>query len=200
MVLLNEATMWRAIEIVLIVLGLVIAYVGFKLNIPVLQDLGIASLGLLSIVIGWEAIITRRIVIGSRRHGSRRLYTGPAAMMQGAQFNILGYFLIVISILLFFNTDPRALGQQIARHLGWLLVMLGIVFLTQAAVVFIGKKLADNARWSVLLDLIVLRLLPGGILVVLGLGALGLGLFEIVAPNAFDAMGGGILEVLYGLR
>ena len=85
--------MWGAIEIVLIVLGLVIAYVGFKLNIPVLQDLGIASLGLLSIVIGWEAIITRRIAIGSRRHGSRRLYTGPAAMMQGAQFNILGFSL-----------------------------------------------------------------------------------------------------------
>ena len=102
--------------------------------------------------------------------------------------------------MLFFNTDPRALEQQIARHPGWLLVMLGIVFLTQAAVVFIGEKLADNARWSVLLDLIVLRLLPGGILVVLGLGALGLGLFEIVAPTAFDAMGGGFLEVLYGLR
>lgn len=73
--------MWRAIELVLIVLGLGIAYAGFKLNIPVLQDLGIAFLGVFSIVVGWEAIITRRIMIGSRRHGSRRLYTGSEAVL-----------------------------------------------------------------------------------------------------------------------
>ena len=78
--------------------------------------------------------------------------------------------------------------------------MLGVIFLTQAVIVFIGEKLAENARWSVLLDLIVLRLLPGGILVVLGLAALGLGLFEILLPNVFDAMGGTLLEAVYGLR
>jgi len=78
--------------------------------------------------------------------------------------------------------------------------VLGVIFLTQAVIVFIGEKLAENARWSVLLDLIVLRLLPGGILVVLGLAALGLGLFEILLPNVFDAMGGTLLEAVYGLR
>jgi hypothetical protein len=192
--------MWRAIEFVLIVLGLGLAYAGFKLNNPVLQDLGIAALGVLSIVMGWEAILKRRIVIGSRRHGSRHLYTGSAAVLHGVQFNILGFFLIVIAILLFFNADPKVLGQQIARHPGWLLVLLGIIFLTQAVIVFIGEKLAEDARWSVLLDLIVLRLLPGGILVVLGVAALGLGLFEILLPNAFDAMGGTLLEAAYGLR
>jgi hypothetical protein len=191
---------WKTIQIVLILLGLGLAFAGFKLNIPVLQDLGIAFLGVFSIVIGWEAIITRRIMIGSRRHGSRRLYTGTAAVLQGAQFNILGFFLIVIAILLFLNADPKVLGQQIARHPGWLLVVLGVIFLTQAVIVFIGEKLAENARWSVLLDLIVLRLLPGGILVVLGLAALGLGLFEMLLPNAFDAMGGAMQEAVYGLR
>jgi hypothetical protein len=43
-------------------------------------------------------------------------------------------------------------------------------------------------------------LLPGVILVLIGIGMTGLGLFEIVAPNTFDQMGGGFLEVLYGLR
>jgi hypothetical protein len=28
----------------------------------------------------------------------------------------------------------------------------------------------------------------------------GAGLFEIVAPEAFDKMGGGFLEVLYGIK
>lgn len=192
--------MWMAMEFVLIVLGLGLTFAGFKLNIPVLQDAGIAALGVLGIVIGWEAIITRRIMIGSRRHGSRRLYTGTAAVLQGAQFNMLGFFLIVIAILLFSNVDPKVLGQQIARHPGWLLVVLGVIFLTQAVIVFIGEKLAENARWSVLLDLIVVRLLPGGILVLLGVAALGLGLFEMLLPNAFDAMGGRLLESMYGLR
>jgi hypothetical protein len=52
----------------------------------------------------------------------------------------------------------------------------------------------------VFLNLLFSRLLPGIILVILGLGAMGLGLFEMAAPNAFDAMGGGFLEMLYGLR
>jgi hypothetical protein len=50
------------------------------------------------------------------------------------------------------------------------------------------------------MNLLISRLLPGGILVVLGLGALWLGVFEIIAPDTFDEMGGGFLEVLYGLR
>ena len=41
---------------------------------------------------------------------------------------------------------------------------------------------------------------PGIILIVIGLGTIGLGLFEFAAPRLFDEMGGGFLEVLYGSR
>jgi len=34
----------------------------------------------------------------------------------------------------------------------------------------------------------------------LGLGALGLALLEIAAPDAFDAISGGLLETMYGVR
>ena len=57
-----------------------------------------------------------------------------------------------------------------------------------------------GARWIVLLDLFVARLLPGSILVVSGLLAIGLGLYEVIAPQAFDQFGGGFLEVLFGGR
>ena len=43
-------------------------------------------------------------------------------------------------------------------------------------------------------------MLPGVILLMLGLSALGLGLLEIVAPTLFDGLGGGFLEVLYGVK
>jgi len=47
------------------------------------------------------------------------------------------------------------------------------------------------------LNLLLSRLYPGLILLALGVGAIGLGLFEIAAPEAFDASGGGFLETLY---
>ena len=68
------------------------------------------------------------------------------------------------------------------------------------AVIAIGGSVEqkEGTRWVVMLDFFVGRLLPGAILIVIGLGALGLGLFEFVAPAQFDALGGGFLEVLFG--
>ena len=40
----------------------------------------------------------------------------------------------------------------------------------------------------------------GCLLIVIGLGATGLGLIDAVAPALFDKMGGGFLEMLYGLQ
>jgi hypothetical protein len=193
----EETAMLKTIEMVFILLGLVLAFVGGKFSMPFLFDAGVACLGLGCIAIGWDAIFTRQLTIGSRRRGNRYVYTGLAAVLQGIEFNILGLFLIVFALMLYANVNPRAIGVQIARHPGLLLVILGIIILIQAAVVFVGYK--QSGQWNVFVDLILLRLIPGIILVVLGLGLLGLGVFEIIAPNAFDAMGGALLESLYGL-
>jgi len=190
--------MLKTIEMVFLLLGLVLVFVGGKFSMPFLLDAGIACLGLASIAIGWDAIFTRRLTVGSRRHGNRYVYTGLAAVLQGIELNILGLFLIIIALILYVNVNPRVIGEQIARRPGFLMVVLGIIVLIQAAVVFIGYK--SGGQWNVFVDLILLRLILGTILVVIGVGLLGLGMFEIVAPNAFDAMGGALLESLYGLR
>jgi hypothetical protein len=79
--------------------------------------------------------------------------------------------------------------------------MVGFIVLTQAVIVLIGSdEFKDPARNTIIIDWLLLRLLPGPILVMLALALLGSGLFEIVAPNAFDALGGKYLEMLYGLR
>lgn len=44
------------------------------------------------------------------------------------------------------------------------------------------------------------RLLPGVILVVIGLAATCLGVLEILQPQVFDRIGGGFLEVLFGAQ
>src|ERR1043165_3878481 len=110
--------MWRAIEVTLSLLALLLAFAGEKFSIPLLLDSGIACLGLTSIIVGWDAIITRRIVIGRRRHFSRQLYTGIPAMMQGVQLNLFGFFLIVIAGMMYFNADVHAVGIAMGRHPG----------------------------------------------------------------------------------
>jgi len=188
-------------QIVLGLLSLLLVFVGDKLSVPLLSDAGMACLGLTSITIGWEAIITRRIVIGRRRHGSRQTYTDLPAILQGAQFNLLGLFLIVVSIMIYKNMNGRELALQMARHPGLPLILFGILCLMQSVITLIGPhELEDGPRWIVIMNLLVSRLLPGIILVVIGLGMTGLGLFEILAPKAFDEMGGGFLEVLYGIK
>jgi len=192
--------MWTTIEIVFGVLSLLLVFVGDKLSIPTLSDAGIACLGLTSMVIGWEAIIRRRIVIGRRRHGIRQTYTGIAAMLQGVEFNLLGLFLIAIAIMLYGNMNAHELGIQIARHPGLPLIVFGMLCLIQSVITIIGPLDSQEGSRSTLIIDWLARFLPGIILIVLGLGLMGLGLFEIVAPDAFDQIGGRLLESLYGIK
>jgi hypothetical protein len=193
--------MWKTIQLVLTVLGLGLAFMGGKFSIPNLFYSGIACLGLVSMAIGAEAIVTRRIVLGWRRHGNQQTYTGIPAVLEGVEFNLFGFFLIMMAMMMYLRADGRAFFLDMVRHPGLPLIGLGMLFLIQAVLILTGyQEQREGARWSVILELVVSRLLPGTILAVLAIGALGLGLFEIVAPAAFDAMGGGFLEVLYGLK
>jgi len=143
------------------------------------------------------------MVTGSRRRGSRQTYSGLPAMLQGIQFNLIGIFLIVISAIAYlkYQSVGREIFLQFVRHPGIPLLFFGMIMLMQAVITLTGShELRQGPRWLVIMNLLISRLLPGGILVVLGLGALWLGVFEIIAPVTFDERGGGFLEVLYGLR
>jgi len=148
-------------------------------------------------VVGMEATITRRIVISRNRYYSDT-YLGLAAYAQGVQFSLIGIFLIGTSLAAYLDN-----GRDIFLHLvqrPWsVLVVFGVFCLMQAIISISGSvEQKQGTRWVVMLDFFVGRLLPGTILIVIGLGALGLGLFEFVAPAQFDALGGGFLEVLFG--
>jgi hypothetical protein len=72
--------------------------------------------------------------------------------------------------------------------------------LIQAGITLIGPlDSQDGSRWAMTIGLLA-RFLPGIVLVIVGLGMLGLGAFEIVAPEAFDKMGRGLLEAIYGIK
>ena len=192
--------MWTTIQIILGLLGLLLALGGDRLSIPILTYAGIVFFGLSAMALGWEAIITQHIVLGRRRRGNRETYTGAAAIFQGVQFNLLGLFLIGIAFLMYFN-NGREVFLQMVRRPGLALVVFGGICLMQSGIALAGaREWKEGPGWTVKMNLIVSRLLPGLILLGIGLGATGLGLFEAVAPSTFDEMGGGFLEVLYGLR
>ena len=167
---------------------------------PILFYGGVACFGLASMVIGLEGIFTQRIVLGRRRGGSRRTYTGIPAILQGVQFNLIGLFFIAIAGLLYLN-NGREILQQFVRRPGLPLLLLGAGCLMQAVIAIMGShELKQGSRWFVILSLLISRLYPGLLLIVVGLVAIGLGLFEIAAPAVFDERGGRLLEEFYGLN
>ena len=192
--------MWRTLQIIFGVLGLLLAFGGDRLSMPILFYGGVACFGLASIAIGLEGIVTRRIVLRRRRRGSSSTYTGVAAILQGIQFNIIGLFLLGIAWMMYWN-NSREILQQFARRPGLTLLGFGAICLMQAMIAITGsQEMKQGPRWVVILSLFTARLYPGLLLIVIGLGAMGLGLFEIAAPTAFDESGGAFLEELYGLN
>lgn len=167
---------------------------------PVLYHTGIICLGLLSIAIGMEAMLTQRMFLGRRRSSSRTTFTGVPAILQGVQFNPLGLFLISLPFVIYLNNGHKIFLQFI-RHPGLPLLVFGAVCLIQAVITITGShEIKQGPRWVVILSLFTARLYPGLLLIVVGLGVMGLGLFEIAAPTAFDENGGRFLEELYGLN
>ena len=192
--------MLKTIELILIILGLLVAFIGYQFSIPVLLHAGIGCFGLAMIVIGWQAILTRHMILRGRRRGPRQTYTGVAAIFQGIQFNFIGLFLIGLAFMMYFN-NSQEIALQIARRPGLPLVVLGGICLMQAMITFSGpEEYKQGSQGFVVMNLLVARLLPGLILVILGVGFSLLGLFEAVAPERFDEMGGRLLEEVYGVR
>jgi hypothetical protein len=190
-------SLWSRIQIGLAVVAFLLAFLGDKLSSPALLYAGIAMFGVAAIVVGMEAMITQRIVLSRNRNYSET-YLGFAAYAQGVQFSIIGIFFIVAALAAYLD-NGRDLFLHFVRRPWSVLVVFGVFCLMQAIIAIGGSvEQKQGSRFAVMLDLFAGRLLPGVILIVIGLGALGLGLFEFVAPAQFDALGGGLLEVMFG--
>jgi hypothetical protein len=191
---------WTILEFTFIGLGLLLILGGDRLSLPVLSHAGIACLGLAMIAVGWQAILTRRLVVRGRGGRYPEAYSGVPAIFQGIQFNFIGLFFIGIAFITYFN-DWHRFFFQLVRRPGLPLVLLGGLALFQAMIMFWGRGgTGERSPGLLILELLVGRLFPGFIWLILGLGLMMLGLFDAVAPVKFDEIGGAFLEELYGLR
>ncbi len=130
--------MWATLQLVFVLLGIVLAFVGNQMAQPMFLHAGIGCFGLAMMATGWQGILTQHMVM-RRRRSYRRTFTGVPAIFQGIQFNILGLFLIVLAFMMYFNNGEE-ISRQIARRPGLLLVLLGGLCLLQAAITLWGAQ------------------------------------------------------------
>lgn len=190
-------SLWSTVQIGLAIIAMLLAVAGDKLSIPILLYSGIAMFGVTAIVVSIEAMVTRQIVLYRQRNVSET-YLGLAAYAQGVQFSFIGLFLIGTSFAAYLD-NGRDIFLHLVRRPWSFLVVFGVFCLMQAIISIIGSvEQKQGTHWVVALDFLVSRLLPGVILLVIGLASTLLGVFEFFAPAQFDALGGGFLEVLFG--
>jgi len=188
---------WTVAQISVFVIAFLLAFAGDKLSSPILTYGGISLFGIAAFLIGAEAIFTQRIVLGRRRYNET--YVGLPAIAQGVQFIFVGEFFIGVSFLAYFNTGWDLFLRQVQRP--WPVLLTFGVYCLMQSVIAIGsyEEAKQGTRWIVMLNLFTSRLLPGFILIVIGFGAVALSFLDLTAPAMFDQLGGGFLEVLYGV-
>jgi hypothetical protein len=191
--------LWNIPKLGIFLIAVLLLFLGQRLSSEILTYFGFIFMGLEAMVIGAEAVFTQRLIQASRydRRASET-YEGPAAIAQGVIMIMLGLFLNGLALASYLN-NGRQVFLHFIRRPGLILLLFGLLLLLTAISAFAGTvEDKEGSRFEVTLTLLTSRLLPGLILVILAAGALGLGLFEIVAPQVFDQMGGGFLEVLFG--
>ena len=180
------------------ILGICSVLVGQIFSISILNLIGIIFLSDAGILIGVEAI--RKRIFLEKSHYNRKeteTYIGLAAIIRGILVILLGLFLSTIAILVYFDIGQPILLYFVHRP-GILLIISGFYFLLTALSTILGyAEQRQGPKWNVFLELIAGRMLPGIILLVISLITIGLSVVEIVAPEYFDKMGGGLLELLF---
>lgn len=181
--------------------GIVLIVWGQIFSSSDLALLGLFVFSISGILIGIEAI-KRRIFLEQSRYNRRdtETYVGFAAVLQGVLMIFVGIFLCILAVIDYFNLG-ESVFSYLVRHPGIPLVLFGIYCLATAGTAIIGyAEQNQGPKWNVYLELIASRLLPGIILIVIALIAISLGVIEIAAPEYFDKMGGGFLEILFNIK
>jgi hypothetical protein len=188
---------WSKFVIAAAILGILLVIADQIFTIHILTNFGIIVFALSGIMIGLEGIVKKKVVLISRYN--RRLsetYIGITAVAQGILIIFLGLFLIAISILAYFNSG-KSVFHYFIRHPGIPLLIFGFICFLSSTISILGSvEDKQGTKFLVIINLLTSRLLPGLILIAIGLAATCMGIIEIFDPKYFDSLGGGFLEVL----
>ena len=194
-------TRWRVAEIAVGFIACLLIFIGSQFSRSALYYGGTACFGATWMLLGFDGAINRRVVLPSRyRHGRSETYLSMAAVAWGVLLLLWGLFFIGVSFLAYTATGRSAFLYFVRRPGAPLLLFALTCGMTAVHAIMGSVEEKQGPRWELTLNLIASRLLPGLMLVAIALGAASLGLLEVFAPESFDQMGGGFLEVLFGVR
>jgi hypothetical protein len=186
------------VEIALIGAGVLCLIGGNQLSSPLLSRGGLALIGLGLIVVGGEAMVTRRFALRRRRHDGQ-VYRGLSAILYGIVYLWIGLALVTVSLVVFPGTE-QVLLQSLAERPGYALLSLSFLLVAASGIELTGRLHArSDAKTGRFLSAIstLLHSIPGLLLFLLALAIMALGVLEIVSPDTFDELGGGFLEALF---
>ncbi|MBP7775524.1 MAG: hypothetical protein KA371_00165 [Acidobacteria bacterium] len=172
----------------LAVFGLAVAliYAGDKLGSSGTQALGTAILALGLVGIGVDSLRTRYFdmpVGSSLRSTARFTFKGPGAVVWGLMCLALGLGALALSGVVLFGLEDSAQRLVMARP-GIALAPVGFIFLCTALGWLLGDETMNS---SVPMFFVTLPHRIGAVITLaFALAVLGVGVFELVAPSAFD--------------
>lgn len=190
---------WGVAQVAAGVAGLACAAVASALDMPSLFPTGMALFALALGLAGAEGVVTRRMEVPSRAYRYRtEAYTGIGAVASGLLYMAMGAFFMFLAYLIAVDGGGGTL-RYFARRPGVVLLFFAAVCAAGAVAAAAGT-LEDRTgpKWIVTLTLMTSRLLPAAIAAAIAVLTAALGLYEMTAPEQFDAMGGGFLEMLFG--
>lgn len=186
---LSPAAQFWVLQIAVPASGLALLIAGHELGWPRLMSAGMFTLGVGAIASGVASALTRRITFARRGWGFELwVWEGVAALFIGAALLIVGLALATTALLYLGGMDLATMGAGLHARPGLALAPIGLALLTAGIGAFIGFQEEGEAGrglpWNLFLG--IPNRIAGVILSVLGVTALALGLFELVAPHAFD--------------
>jgi hypothetical protein len=169
------------LEIILLITGVLLAFAGYQLRIPLLITLGLGLIPLVMILSGVEDIINRQAKWGITTHYSET-YRGLAAIALGIIFVIAGMGIGAMVVAQAINREESLFGLIFSRPGYIILIIAAVAFLRGLAGVIgaVEWQESTSARISGFIERIAMS-----ILAFLGLIGLGLGSLEIILPDVF---------------
>lgn len=187
---------WRSkLLLVLMAAALGLLWLAQRVTLPPVFWYGMAILGGLAVVaLGVDDIRTRRSAYLYDEGARSQTYYGLSAMLWGVFWVLVGGGMVVGALVLWMGLGQPLLDWLRLRP-GPALILAGLMLVLYGLPSFLG---AVEERGSAG---VLLASLPGRLfnlaLVAAGLAAIGLGVWELVAPDAYDALWQGMTGLFW---
>jgi uncharacterized membrane protein YidH (DUF202 family) len=183
-------------EYAAVIIGVIAVIAGRFFALAKGFHLGVFMIGAGIALGGLEAVLTRRMFFRTSED-AYETYAGAPAFIVGAMALLIGSGVIAAAYLLA-DGQWHATLNYLARRPAPVLIAAGLLLAGLGALMMLNPQGRTGLAWTVLVH--IPRSLAGFVLVVCGLTAIGLGMWEWLQPLAFDGFVRKLPKTIYWPR